>query len=260
MAVDVVYAPWQVARAEALVAIGSALTTIAANAGRRGLGARLVHGGDTETKLVVEDADSQVKVEVNTVFRGTVLPVETRALVPAAATMFATEFSLPVLAPDELYGGKLVAALDRQHPRDLYDVHAMFESSGLTDGAIECFVTYLAGHNRPTHEVLFGNDKDIRAEFASQFAGMTRKPIALEALLDARTRLREALATGLTERQRHFLIGLARVEPDWSLLACRHASELPALRWKLENLVRFRKQRPADFDRQAQHLERLLLR
>lgn len=256
--IDVVYIPWQDPRADALAAIAKGLDTIAAKLEGRGWGARALAGNESETKLLVEDSASQVKIEVNTVFRGTVLPVESRPLVPAAAADFATEFSLPILAPDELYGGKLVAALDRQHPRDLFDVHVMFGSGGLSDGAIECFVTYLAGHNRPIHEVLPSKNKDIETEFRNQFSGMTRVPVTLESLLEARSRLRQELAIRLTERQRHFLIGLARADPDWTLLACPHAGELPALRWKLENLRRFRKQRPADFDKQADLLERLL--
>lgn len=241
-----------------MAAIAEGLDTIAAKARRKGWNARPVAGNEAETKLLVEDPTSQVKIEVNTVFRGTVLPVMPRPLVRAAVTDFATEFNLPTLAPDELYGGKLVAALDRQHPRDLFDVHVMFESGGLTDGTVECFVIYLAGHNRPTHEVLFGREKDISAEFRGQFSGMTREPVALDTLLEARRRLREELSSRLTEQQRHFLLGLARAEPDWSLLACTHAGELPALRWKLENLQRFRERRPADFGKQANQLERLL--
>ena len=256
--IDVVYAPWQDARADALAAIAEGLDTIAAKLGRRGWGARPVAGNESETKLLVEDPANQVKIEVNTVFRGTVLPIESRPLVSTAAATFATEFSLPILAPDELYGGKLVAALDRQHPRDLFDVHVMFESGGLGDGAIECFVTYLAGHNRPIHEVLSSKDKDIGTEFRNQFSGMTREPVGLESLLEARNRLRQELASRLTEGQRHFLLGLARADPDWTLLACPHAGELPALRWKLENLRRFRTHRPADFEKQANLLERLL--
>lgn len=256
--IDVVYTPWQLPRMEALAAIATGLEAIASRVRRRGWDARAIAGNEGESKLLVEDPTSQVKIEVNTVFRGTVLPVESRALVPAAAADFATEFSLPTLAPDELYGGKLVAALDRQHPRDLFDVHVMFESGGLTEGAVECFATYLAGHNRPTHEVLFGNDKDMGTEFRSQFSGMTRDPVALDTLLGARARLREELAARLTARQRHFLVGLARAEPDWSLLACTHAHALPALRWKLTNLLRFREQRLTDFNRQADQLEGLL--
>src|SRR5690554_6670220 len=129
---------------------------------------------------------------------------------------FSVEFDLPILAPDELYGSKLVAALDRQHPRDLFDVWQLYESGGINDGMVEC---------------------------------------SLETLTEARARLQRELVVRLTGPQRQFLIGLARAEPDWSLLACRHAQELPALRWKLSNLEMFRKRRPEEFEAQARALE-----
>jgi hypothetical protein len=199
-----------------------------------------------------------VTVEVNIVFRGTVLPIEQRALSPRTAEMFSAELQLPILAPDELYGSKLVAAMDRQHPRDLFDVGQMLKSDGLSDAVVECFVTYLAGHNRPTHEVLFGNDKDIAQEYRNHFVGMTAEPTSLDTLLNVRSQLRSELPQRLTDRQRQFLIGLARAEPDWSLLQCAHAADLPALRWKLSNLLTFRQRRRADFTRQAETLESML--
>ena len=87
--------------------------------------------------------------------------------------MFGVEFDVPILASDELCAGKLVAALDRQHPRDLFDVWRLYESGAITNGMVECFVIYLAGHNRPPHEELFGNDKDIAGEYELAFVGMT---------------------------------------------------------------------------------------
>lgn len=124
---------------------------------------------------------------------------------------------------------------------------------------IECFVTYLAGHNRPMHEVLFGNEKNIAQEFISGFAGMTTgAPVALEVLTDVRSRIRAELPQLLTPEQRAFLIGLANAAPDWGLLKCALAAELPALRWKLANLQTFRKSRPAEFTRQARELEQKL--
>lgn len=160
-----------------------------------------------------------------------------------------------MLAVDELYGSKLVAAMDRQHPRDLFDVWQAFEAGGLSDNAIECLITYLAGHNRPTHEVLFLNPKDIGVEYQGTFIGMTTDPVSLDTLLAARTRLFRELPQWLTADQRRFLIGLARAEPEWTLLRCPHAAELPALQWKLANLRSFKKRRPEDFDRQAAELE-----
>lgn len=250
--IDVVYAPWLTPRDQALTEIAGELQAIARRLDRLGLTTRKIAAdGMGGTKLLVETDDQQVKIEVNTVFRGTVLPVKRRALSPQTADTFSIELELPTLAPAELYGSKLVAALDRQHPRDLFDVWRMFESDALSDDAVECFVIYLAGHNRPSHEVLFGNDKDIAAEFRNQFVGMTRDAIELDTLLAARARLREELPRRLSEHHRQFLMGLARAEPDWRLLRYGHAAELPALRWKLKNLATFRDRRPADFERQA---------
>lgn len=257
--IDVVYVPWQTPREQALADITAELDAIARRLDRLGVQTRKIAAdGMGDTKLLVETESEQVKIEVNTVFRGTALPIERRVLSPQTADVFSVELELPTLAPAELYGSKLVAALDRQHPRDLFDVWTMFESSGLSDDMVECFVVYLAGHNRPTHEVLFGNDKDIAAEYRSHFVGMTRDPVELDTLIAARTQLKEELPQRLSERHRQFLTGLARAEPDWSLLHCEHAAELPALRWKLANLATFRDRRPADFERQARLLAQQL--
>lgn len=254
--IDVVYTPWQHPREQALLAIAAELNAIAERVAKLGLTARAVPSKDLgDTKLLVENESNQVKVEVNVVFRGTVLPIERRALTSRTALMFSAELEVPVLATAELYGSKRVAAMDRQHPRDLFDVWQMFESDGLTDEAVECFVTYLAGHNRPTHEVLFGNEKDIASEDADNFAGMTTEPVGLATLLQTRDRLRSELPRRLTDKHRSFLNGLAHAEPDWTLLQCPHAAELPALRWKLANLQTFHQRRPADFEKQAALLE-----
>ena len=257
--IDVVYTPWQTPRDQALKAISDELDAIAGRLGRLGLTTRKVTSRELgDTKLLIENAQAQVKVEVNVVFRGTVLPVERHPLSPKTADLFSVALELPVLAPAELYGSKLVAAMDRQHPRDLFDVLKMFESGGLSDAAVECFVTYLAGHNRPIHEVLFGHEKDIAYEYQQNFVGMTTEPISLDALLKTRARLREELPQRLTPKHQQFLAGLARAQPDWALLQCPHASELPALRWKLDNLQTFSQRRPADFEKQAATLDALL--
>ena len=254
--IDVVYRPWQVGRDEALKAINGELAAIARRVEPLGMQTRLVRAKDLgDTKLIVENDTSQVKIEVNVVFRGTVLPVERRALSAKTSDLFGVEFDAPILARDELYAGKLVAALDRQHPRDLFDVWQLYESGGLSDGMVECFVIYLAGHNRPPHEVLFGNDKDIAAEYERAFVGMTEVHCALETLLAARARMRHELPQRLSANHRRFLSGLVRAEPDWSLLQCPHAAELPALRWKLANLEAFCKRRPDDFAAQAAALD-----
>jgi hypothetical protein len=204
--------------------------------------------------MFVRHRSDLVKVEVNHVFRGTVIPVVPRPMTAATSTMFAREITVPILATAELYGSKLVAALDRQHPRDFFDVLGMYERHGLSPEIVECFVCYLAGHNRPVHEVLFSRDQDMKRAFENELVGMTREPIALETLVEVRRRLRADLAEALTPNQRTFLLGLVSGKPDWSLMQSPHLAELPAIRWKLENITRLEKSNRTKFTAQSDEL------
>jgi hypothetical protein len=155
-----------------------------------------------------------------------------------------------VLQTAELYGSKLVAALDRQHPRDLFDVKLMYEKFGLTEDFVGCFVAYLAGHNRPIHEVLFPREKDIAQAYAGEFQGMTVTQVELQELLQVRQRLIQELPRALSDKHRQFLQSLVKLEPDWGLLKHVHLEKLPAVRWRLENLTKLRKSNPARFQQQ----------
>jgi hypothetical protein len=124
----------------------------------------------------------------------------------------------------------------------------------LTAEVVECFVCYLAGHNRPVHEVLFSRDIDMASAFAHEFVGLTRNPITLAELQDVRRRLKRALPAALTRDHRQFLLGLVAGTPDWRLLKCAQLSELPAIRWKLHNLATLKKSNPRKFALQAEEL------
>lgn len=181
--IDVVFTEHTLDRAEALDTISKALAQ--AQAAIEAMGFRVtplkIRQGD-EVKLLVEDGLAQVKVEVNFVFRGTVMPVVQRAMTSAAQDLFTTNVTLPVLDTAELYGSKLVAAMDRQHPRDMFDVTVMLQRFGWLDAFVECFVAYLAGHNRPVHEVLFPTMKPLEAMYMNEFRGMTSDELPLAAL------------------------------------------------------------------------------
>ena len=257
---DLVFIDHRAGRYEALGMISAELERIRKEI--QGLGFQCEPGAIAEgsdVKLFVQRNRTRIKLEVNHVFRGTVLPVGDLPLVEPAREAFLTDLTLPLLDPDELYGGKLVAAMDRQHPRDLFDVLALREGDGLTPGIIECCVCYLAGHNRPVHEVLFANAIDIGPSFANEFEGMTRDPVPLKRLLETRQWLMKELPESLTESHRRFLAGLVRGEPDWSMMQCPHLQDLPALRWKLENLTKLKRSNPAKFDQQAKETEKRLL-
>lgn len=253
--VDVVFTDHKASRDDALRVIGTALEATQKELNRRGLQADSpVRTQGDESKLFLRRGRQQVKVEVNHVFRGTILPVQSQTLTPESRRLFTAEVSAPVLATAELYGGKLVAALDRQHPRDLFDVHCLFESGGLAKEMVECFVAYLAGHNRPVHEVLFSRDQDLVTAFENEFQGMARIPVGLPALVEARQRLRRELRSMLTDDHRQFLLGLVRGEPPWEAMRCRHLSELPAIRWKLQNLAKLKRSSPDKYERQTRDL------
>jgi hypothetical protein len=253
--IDVVYTDHHASRDEALKSISRGLDSTRKRLASVGIEAEIsaTKGGD-EIKLFIRRGHDQVKVEVNHVFRGTVLPVETQRLAQEARKVFTTELTAPVLAVPELYGSKLVAAMDRQHPRDLFDVHGLFERGGLTAEIVECFVCYLAGHNRPVHEVLFSRDQDMSSAFENEFVGLTRNPVSLATLQQVRTKLRRELPAALTTSQRQFLLGLVANQPDWRLMKSHHLSQLPALRWKLQNLAKLQKSNPGKFAQQAEEL------
>ena len=254
--IDVVFLPRDMLRDEALATIGSELNLAKERLETLGLSCRLKQNKDaTECKLFVTDGITEVKVEVNFVFRGTACPIVVTALTPFAQEIFSANINLPILTTAELYGSKLVAALDRQHPRDLFDVFLMYKNFGLTKDIIDCFVVYLAGHNRPMHEVLFPNELFIDEIFDSEFVGMTNVAITLDDLKSTRSRLLNELPKALTVDHRSFLLSLVKAEPDWSLAPFENLQQLPAIRWKLENLASLRKKNPVKF--QQQHAELL---
>lgn len=256
--IDVVFVPHELPRPQALQAIGDELAAAQARLETRGFEALLRKSQDGhEAKLFVSSQDTQVKVEVNFVFRGTVLPPERRSLVPSAQQQFSANIDVPVLAPPELYGSKLVAALDRQHPRDLFDVQLMLTRRGWDEALLDCFVVYLAGHNRPAHEVLFARAKPLDEVFRHEFSGMTSTPVPLDELLATRGRLMNELPRALLPRHRQFLLSMVRAEPDWSLIPCAHLSQLPALQWKLQNLAKLRRN-PSKFQQQHDELAQRL--
>ena len=143
---------------------------------------------------------------------------------------------MQVVSFPDLYAGKIMAALDRQHPRDLFDIRDLLANEGINDDLRRAFIVYLISHDRPISEVLVPRRKDIAREFMQGFEGMTTEPIALDELLAARESLIASVAGGMPEEHKEFLLGFKRGEPNWKLLKIPGAQDLPAVRWKQFNL------------------------
>jgi hypothetical protein len=253
---DLVCVDVRASRDAALSAIQEELRSLAQRLEPLGYKSVLLKTKDKdEVKIMVSrDNKISVKVEVNYNFRGTLLPVTPGLIASKARELFATDVTVPVLAKEELYGGKIVAALHRQHPRDFFDVREMLIRRHLDEGVMDCFVCYLSGHNRTVHEVLFSPDKNMTAMYEQGFVGMTSEPVSLAELGEARRSLRQQLLQGLKDHHKRFLLGLVRLEPDWSLMPFAHLQELPALQWKMQNLAKLRRSNPKKFELQFTEL------
>ncbi|MDP2140583.1 MAG: nucleotidyl transferase AbiEii/AbiGii toxin family protein [Gammaproteobacteria bacterium] len=255
---DLVFPDHTLSREDALARINDAIRQSAERLNKRGFQTHIPVADAGETKLLVRRDRIQVKIETNFVMRGTVQPVRRASLTSAARNALMADLEIPVVSLEDVYGGKLCAAMDRQHPRDLFDVMQLFAHEGITPGIRRAFVVYLASSNRPIHEVLFPQLRDVRYDFEHNFQGMTTEPVSLDDLLAARERMVRELHQGLDDNERRFLLSLVSGSPDWSLLGIDHLEHLPGIRWKLHNLFALQKTNPNKFAVQADLLaERL---
>jgi predicted nucleotidyltransferase component of viral defense system len=244
--IDLVYVPVD-DRATTLRGINAALQRMADKIRRSMPTAQVTErklaGQNIVVKLTVRVPNvGEVKIEPNTVLRGVVHPTTELTLVSRAVEVFGRSAAIRTLSLAELYGGKLCAALDRQHPRDLFDVHGLFQAEGITDEIRRAFVIFLASHDRPMSELLNPNRQNMQQIFADQFEGMTLDQVPLAALEIARERLIEKINRDLTNAEREFLLSMKQLAPRWDLLGIPGLERLPGLQWKLYNL---RKMDPA---------------
>ena len=226
-------------RPTSLMAIDAGLRRLAERipAQIRGAVVDMQGGAEGVHRLLVRAGGTQVKIEVTPVLRGVVFAPERRRVSPRVEDAFGfAEVTLVSFA--DLYAGKMVAALDRQHPRDLFDVRDLLATEGLTRPLIEAFLVYLVSHNRPMAEVLAPNRKELAEDFKRTFVGMTEVPVELDDLLQAREALIAGVHAALTETDRRFLLGVKTGAPDWSLVGLPDAAALPAVQWKMTNLAR----------------------
>lgn len=192
--------------------------------------------GERVSKLFVSNDESQICIEPNEIIRGTVFPCEERTLVKNAEDLFELSVDARVLSVADLYGGKLCAALDRQHPRDLFDVKLLMEDGGITEDIRKAFVVYLASHNRPMNELLNPNPQDIKPVFDSDFNGIASVEVTCDELMAIGPRLLQELLRSLTENERQFLLSVKKGAPEWSLMDIDGIDKLPAIQWKVKNV------------------------
>lgn len=210
--------------------------------------------GGTLSKLLIRSDGAQVKLEVNTVLRGTLFGSVEKELVNKVQDEFELYAAMPTLSMEDLYGGRLCAALDRQHPRDLFDVKLLLENEGITGEIMSAFIGYLSSHSRPLNELLNPNPVDLEEVYKNEFEGMTNETVPLDDLAEVQERLPGMLLDRLTDKQKEFLLSFQKVEPKWELFPVDHLKELPGVQWKLINIRKMDKKKHQQMGRKLEEV------
>ncbi len=217
---------------------------------------RIAGGGNNDTRIMVSDGYVRTKIETSPVTRGAVHPPKMMIASDVVTEHFGF-VEMSVLAFEDLYGGKLHAALDRQHPRDFFDIKLLYENEGLTEELFRVFMVYVASSSRPMHELLASTAPFQEELYDAEFVGMTRETVTRDALIETRTRLHTDIRRRLTGDIATFLLSVHDAEPDFHLIGLPGAADLPAVRWKLINLEKLKENNRAKHAAQRNALEEL---
>ena len=248
--IDLTYIPLA-DRATSINDINLHLESICKKAKRAFKGMHIVSKLDT-CKLLCEYQGRQVKVEVNQTKRGVVGgDVLTLPLSDKAQNEFSLYCEAKIVPLTLLYGGKIAAALSRQHPRDLFDVKYMdLPLSDCREGLIFC----LLGSDRPIHESLAPSFIDQREAMANQFDGMTDIPFTYDEFEATRSKLVDDVKALMTEADRNFLISFESGQPLWEGYEFEYFKDYPSVQWKLHNLQKLAKQNPKKLQEEVNNL------
>ncbi|MFM8346621.1 MAG: nucleotidyl transferase AbiEii/AbiGii toxin family protein [Bacteroidota bacterium] len=259
--IDLVYLPKNEDRETALHNIAVSLTKIEESAKRVITGMSVTHipnGQGTDSKLNCQTEVAQVKIEVNTVTRGVVFPIRRMQLARKVQDAFGKFAEINLVAEGEIYGGKICAALDRQHPRDLFDVHQLFLDGGFTDEIFYGFLIFLISHNRPMHELISPRLQNLQSVFETQFRGMTEIGFFYKDYERTRLQLIMEIEARMTSEIKHFLLRFLDGNPDWNLFPLQGIGDLPAIRWKQLNINKLKIADPRKHTMQFEALRRKL--
>lgn len=197
---------------------------------------RVPHGQGEDVKLNCQTKEAHVKIEVNTTTRGILSPVRMMQVTEGVQNEFKKFAAINVVSHAELFGGKVCAALDRQHPRDLFDIYHLFENEGFSNEIKNGFIMFLLSHARSMHELISPHYHDQISAFETQFSGMTAMPFSYETFEKVRKQLVHIIQETLTTDDRKFLLSFKKGEPLWQLSPMENLQRLPAVKWKLQNI------------------------
>ena len=239
--IDLTYMPLA-NREDSIKDINTHLESIITHAKPQLPGLHVVPNYDT-CKLLCEYRGYQVKIEVNQTKRGIIGgEVQTLPLCDKAQEEFGMYCEAVIVPQALLYGGKIAAALSRQHPRDLFDVkHMNIPLKDVREGLIFC----LLGSDRPIHESFAPMLIDQHAAMENQFEGMTDIPFSYEEFEQTRNQLIADVRNLMTDADKNFFLSFEAGEPQWDGYEFEYFRNYPSVQWKLLNLAKLKKQNPS---------------
>ena len=253
--IDVTYIPIE-NRQQSLASIKQKLLEVKKNIEKTIPGVVVKHKPDV-WKLLCTLGDATVKIEVNATKRGIIGDVVELPLCEKARNEFSMGCKARTVSFSQLYGGKITAALSRQHPRDLFDCKYMELQS--FDDVKNGFMLCLLGSDKPIIESLQPHDIDQTEALENQFQGMTETPFGYEDYLESRTALLSLVNGGLTITDKEFLLSFEQGEPDWNKCCAGDLSQYPSVQWKLLNIGKLKESNPVKFEQGVNKLRRYLL-
>lgn len=208
-------------------------------------------------KLLCTLGDATVKIEVNGTKRGVIGTPVDMPICEKARNEFNMGCKARTVSFSQLYGGKITAALSRQHPRDLFDCKYMeintFEE--VKDGFLLC----LLGSDKPIIESLQPNAVDQLEALENQFVGMTDIPFSYSDYKEARENLIELVNGNLNKTDKEFLLSFESGTPDWNKCSAGDLSAYPSVQWKLLNIEKLKESNPKKFEEGIEKLKTCLL-
>lgn len=213
-----------------------------------------------EYKLICSREGAQVKIEINTVIRGSLRVPVSKILCKAAQEEFNLYAEIKTISEGQLYGGKICAALDRQHPRDLFDIMILFNNAVIDEEMKYGFLFCLLSSNRPLHELIAPSFSNQKSVFENTFAGMTREVFTYSDYENTRLDLIKRVHCLLDENDKSFLIGFKEGNPDWTIGSFHELAEFPSVQWKLQNIRKLIRDNPQKHQIQLIALQHVLNR
>lgn len=192
-------------------------------------------------KLQIANAEAQIKLEVNQGIRGLIDDPVKIILCNKAQEQFDVFCTIQGVSFGQLYGGKICAALDRQHPRDLFDVKYLLNNEGFTEEIKKGFLFSLFSSKRPILELLFPNYIDQHLVLKNQFEGMAIESFSYEEFEKTRDALFNVIHKKLSREDRNFILNFENATPNWNIY---DFAKFPAIQWKLQNLEKLKNNNP----------------